>query len=249
MKTVVLDPGHGGKDSGASFHGILEKELTLTLAKMVRDELQNFPVNVILTRETDTYVELSRRADIANRAKADYFLSLHINAGGGEGFESYVFPGTEGGETGRMQTVVHETVMEYLSAFGVKDRGKKSADFAVLRGTRMPALLTENLFLDNEHDRSLLLDRNFLAGLARATARGIAQGMNLPHVPSANVPGNPSNQQGRGEAKRKPPHWAQGEIERLKARGMIRQDHDPQEVVTFGMLATIINRLFDRIER
>ncbi|SEF64798.1 N-acetylmuramoyl-L-alanine amidase [Paenibacillus sp. UNC499MF] len=186
---IVIDAGHGGTDSGASGSGLLEKNLTLALALQVRDRLVNgYAANVKLTRSTDVFVALSERANLANGWGAAYFVSIHINAGGGQGFESYVYPGTSGGVTGQKRTIVHDTVFKYLSTLGVADRGKKEADFAVLRETDMSAVLLENLFIDNAVDGKLLGNSDVLQNLANAIGDGVAKAMGLnpgvqPEVP------------------------------------------------------------------
>lgn len=82
LKTVVIDPGHGGKDPGCVRNGIYEKDIVLSvglkLGKMIQDSLPG--INVIYTRSTDRFVELQERADVANKNKADLFLSIHVNA-------------------------------------------------------------------------------------------------------------------------------------------------------------------------
>ncbi len=90
-KLVVVDPGHGGSDPGAGGHGLREATLTLTLAKRLRAALlRDFDVRVELTRSTDRAVALKRRATFANDLRADYFVSVHINSGGGTGYEDFV---------------------------------------------------------------------------------------------------------------------------------------------------------------
>ncbi|NMH70668.1 N-acetylmuramoyl-L-alanine amidase [Bacillus sp. RO3] len=180
MPIIVLDPGHGGTDPGAVGNGLQEKNLTLDIGLKVQKVLEdNFVVDVRLTRETDVYVGLSERADVANGLGAAYFVSLHHNAGGGTGFESFIYPGSAVTETGRRQDVLHGEMMNFYSKYGLRDRGQKEANFAVLRETAMPAILLENLFMDSVNDTNLLKDPVFLTGLANATASGIAKALNL----------------------------------------------------------------------
>lgn len=82
IRTIVIDPGHGGKDPGCVAHGVMEKDIVLALAFLLRDRLQkSYPhVKVILTRDTDVFIPLHERTRIANQAKADLFISLHCNA-------------------------------------------------------------------------------------------------------------------------------------------------------------------------
>ena len=90
VPVVVLDPGHGGEQPGAVAHGIQEKEVNLQLALKVAPSLKEAGMKVILTREEDVEVSLARRVEITREARADLVLSLHANAGGGEGPPQYI---------------------------------------------------------------------------------------------------------------------------------------------------------------
>lgn len=80
---LVIDAGHGGYDSGAVGNGLVEKNLTLQIARRVRDILTvNYPITIKMTRDSDVFVSLSERANIANAFSANYFISFHINSGG-----------------------------------------------------------------------------------------------------------------------------------------------------------------------
>ncbi len=184
-KLVVVDPGHGGSDPGAGGHGLREATLTLTLAKRLRAALlRDFDVRVELTRSTDRAVALKRRATFANDLRADYFVSVHINSGGGTGYEDFVHSSVAASsKAAKRRSALHDAVMDFMRGEGMPDRGKKSANFAVLRETRMPAVLTENLFLDSPADARLLKDDAFLTRVAEAHARGIGVALALPHRP------------------------------------------------------------------
>nr|WP_256205582.1 N-acetylmuramoyl-L-alanine amidase [Calditerricola satsumensis] len=175
-RRVVIDPGHGGKDPGAVGLGLQEKEVVLHLAQHVRRALGGYEVDVLLTRETDEWVSLDERARRANEADADLFVSLHCNAGGGQGFESYVHPAAPE-RTRAIREVLHRRVMAFLASYGIRDRGQKEANFAVLRKTKMPAVLLENLFLDHPRENALLREEAFRKDLAQAIAAGIAQAL------------------------------------------------------------------------
>ncbi|WP_245921025.1 N-acetylmuramoyl-L-alanine amidase family protein [Melghirimyces profundicolus] len=143
--------------------------------------MNNYYVNVLMTRTTDTYVSLADRVALANSNGADYFVSIHINAGGGTGFESYIYDGTVSSNTINWRQILHDTIMSRIgSAWNVSDRGKKRANFYVLRETAMPAVLTENLFIDTSQDLSKLNNPSFISTLAQAHADGIAQALSLP---------------------------------------------------------------------
>lgn len=189
MAIIVIDPGHGGNDPGAQGNGLVEKQLTLQFGQKLRDWLrQHYQVDVSMTRETDVFISLSDRAQFANQIRADYFISLHHNAAGGEGFESYVYLGTQNGPTGAYQRIIHDEIMAYLTPLGVRNRGKKTANFAVLRETSMPAILLENLFVDQEHDANLLKNPAIVDEYTKSIAKGIAKAFNLVEKFPSQVP-------------------------------------------------------------
>jgi len=129
---IVLDAGHGGPDPGAIANGLYEAKITLTLANQVAAYLGIYDVEILHAPRT----EPSERADFANVHGADYFLSLHVNACGGEGFESYIFNGRYNEKTKRIRDVLHDQVMQYLRPLGVPDRSCWSAFLSTTRGTR-----------------------------------------------------------------------------------------------------------------
>jgi N-acetylmuramoyl-L-alanine amidase len=180
-RRIVLDPGHGGRDPGAVANQLQEKDLTLTLARRVGDILQQeYRVDVALTRSTDEFVSLADRSVFANASGADYFVSIHINSGGGKGYEDYIQAGlAASSEAAVCRSAVHAVVAELLHRRGVTDRGEKQKNLHVLRETHMPAVLTENLFIDNTSDAALLRRTAFLNELAEAHARGIASALGL----------------------------------------------------------------------
>lgn len=181
MTKVMFDPGHGGKDPGAVGNGLKEKDLTLDISKRAKKYLEdNYEgITVYMTRTTDKFLELSERADLANAKKVDLFVSNHINAGGGTGFETFIYNGGVGASTKKAQDLIHGAMMDFLKKHGVKDRGQKSANFAVVRESNMEAILPESLFIDNANDAKLLKSSSFKQGLAEAQAKGIASYLGL----------------------------------------------------------------------
>lgn len=182
---IFIDPGHGGRDSGATGNGLLEKDLVLDIAKRVVNYLNQYDgVEIKMSRTTDKYLTLSQRTKMANDWDADYFVSIHINAGGGTGFESYIYQQTEDGKIiGRptqdeinKQNIIHDHIARNID---VKDRGKKRANFHVLRESNMSAILLEFLFIDNRNDANKLSQASYRDRLARLTAEGIAKAFNL----------------------------------------------------------------------
>ncbi|WP_223700663.1 N-acetylmuramoyl-L-alanine amidase [Sutcliffiella deserti] len=182
MKLLVLDPGHGGQDPGAVYQTMREKALNLEMARRVREFLEkNYEVRIVMTREGDTTVSLEARTNLANSLKSDYYISIHYNAGGGTGFESYRFNGAVSNQTNAYQQTIHKEVASIISGkYKRRDRGTKSANFHVLRETNMPAVLLEVLFIDNEGDRSLILNETFKKEVSISIANGIAKALSLP---------------------------------------------------------------------
>ncbi|TYS17947.1 sporulation protein [Rossellomorea vietnamensis] len=181
MKTIIIDPGHGGSDPGAIYGNAMEKTYNLTIALRVRDYLQaNFDGSFLMTRTNDTTVSLSERSNFANSRNADFFLSIHNNAAGGTGFESYIYNGTVPEQTKNYQNSVHNEIMSSIKQkYGIKDRGKKRANFHVLRETEMSSILLEVLFIDNPDDLKLLNDPLFIPDVSAAIAKGVAKALAL----------------------------------------------------------------------
>ncbi|CAI8807281.1 N-acetylmuramoyl-L-alanine amidase [Bacillus pseudomycoides] len=191
---LVIDAGHGGYDSGAVGNGLVEKNLTLQIAKRVRDILlANYAINIKMTRDSDVFISLSERANIANSFGADFFISFHINSGGGTGFESYIYNGlSDSSSAAAKQQKMHVAVNPVLTKYGLRDRGAKKANYAVLRETAMDALLTETAFIDTTFDANLLKNPQFIEDLCQAYARGIAVILGLTANPNPPNPEPPS---------------------------------------------------------
>jgi N-acetylmuramoyl-L-alanine amidase len=183
LKVIIIDPGHGGSDPGAVSKDNYEKRYNLEIAKKIELYLKNnYEVKVLLTRSSDTTVSLDERTDFANKEKADFYLSIHQNSGGGEGFESYVYTKVNA-ETRAIQNTIHAEAAKIMQKFNVRDRGQKQANFHVLRETKMPAVLLEVVFIDNEKNAALLKREDFQYELAKAISMGAAQGLSLKALP------------------------------------------------------------------
>ncbi|GAA0313860.1 hypothetical protein GCM10008967_00450 [Bacillus carboniphilus] len=178
MVKMFLDPGHGGTDPGAVGNGLYEKNLTLQISTRIRDILLNEynNISILMSRTGDQTVSLTERTNAANAWGADFLLSVHINAGGGTGYEDYIYPGVSAPTT-TYQDIIHEEVMKQVDFY---DRGQKQANFHMLRESAMPALLTENGFIDNVNDANKLKQASFIENIARGHANGVARAFNLP---------------------------------------------------------------------
>ncbi len=143
--TVVLDPGHGGLDPGSYWFGVKEKDLALDLGKRMRTLLQQNGINVVMTRDTDVYPELSERAALANKETNAIFVSLHFNAATKSditGIEVFHMS-SEGEKLGHM---VQDELTRRLNT---KNRGVKRENLKVLRDTHCTSILIEGGFLSN----------------------------------------------------------------------------------------------------
>jgi N-acetylmuramoyl-L-alanine amidase len=179
MKTVVIDAGHGGKDSGASAGGVYEKNVALQIVKLIKEELLNYDVKTVYTRLSDVYPSLSERCTISNTNKADLFLSVHVNSVANKtanGYETLVYLGYGKSKQGQ---IFHKHLSTVNKAYGRTDRGIKEQDVQVLRSTKAPAVLTENLFVSNEYDRKLLVDDKYLQLVAKGHVDAIVEFLSL----------------------------------------------------------------------
>ena len=180
MKIICIDPGHGGKDPGATGGGVQEKAVVLNVAKKIGAFLEARGCTVMLTRETDVFVELSDRARMANSAKADLYVSIHCNSvrdnARATGMEVYHY--THALEASkRAARVIYDKL---LPVCGLRGRGVKSQDLAVLRETAMPAVLVELGFVSNDGDCAKLVSDEWQERAADAIAAGIMEAVGKP---------------------------------------------------------------------
>ncbi|MCZ8521415.1 MULTISPECIES: N-acetylmuramoyl-L-alanine amidase [Paenibacillus] len=174
---VVIDAGHGGKDSGAiSLLKRKEKDYVLQQARKTADLLKtDSRFDVVMTRSDDTFIELGGRTDLANAAQADLFVSIHANTAGKEsirGTETYYY--TE--QSRDFAGIMHKHL---LGATGFPDRKVKQERFYVIRNTRMPSVLLEVGFLSNAADEGQLYQDEFQNRVAASIAAAIKEQLNL----------------------------------------------------------------------
>lgn len=193
---VVLDPGHGGQDSGAMCGGILEKDLTLDIVQRVDRLLQAQGVATLLTRIGDSYVSLADRAALANRARDCIFVSVHFNEGNknvSNGVETYYaehqlapfkpvlawlpFLQRAAAESPNLESqslagFIQEAVVTRTQSV---NRGTKPQQFFVIANVRVPAVLVEGGFLSNKDEIAKLTSADYRERLAAAITEGILQ--------------------------------------------------------------------------
>ena len=170
--TVVIDPGHGGKDPGAiSCLGFYEKTVVLSIARKVASYLENRGIRVIMTRNSDTFIELNERADIANRAGADLFVSIHADAHPSRSQNGYTIYVARSASWSSKK--IGLAVSQAMGQTGLASKGVRNADFRVLVRTACPAVLVECGYLSNPSDAALLRDSDFQDRIARSITDGI----------------------------------------------------------------------------
>lgn len=179
--TVVIDPGHGGHDSGAVAEDkTTEKALNLRLAPRVVSMLRERGYNVIMTRSTDEFIALSERAAIANRNDADIFVSIHFNsAGSASAYGIEVLYASENDvelkkDAGDQTLLAREVLNAVLKETGANNRGiRNRPELAVLRRTKMTACLIEGGFMSNPDELEKLKSDSYLDKLANGIVKGI----------------------------------------------------------------------------
>ena len=169
FSTVVIDPGHGGKDGGCVHHGLIEKKLCLDLSLRVERLLKAKGLRVVMTRRTDVYVSLDARAAIANRQKNALFVSIHFN-----GSKNRRISGMEVFYRSASAKVVAGKILRSMDLnLKGKNRGIFYQDLKVLRATRMTAVLIEGGYLSNSTDAERCRTPYHREEMAKAIVRGI----------------------------------------------------------------------------
>jgi len=170
---VMIDPGHGGKDAGAiGIAGVQEKDIILPISLRIAKILQENGVETVLTRDSDYFVTLPGRVEMAQRTGADIFVSIHANSAGlnrpeVSGLETYYYD--SGLELAR---TVHNKILQNVN---VKDRRVRKARFYVLRKNSIPSILVELGYLTGEEDVANLQRSTYQNQMAQAIAQGILQ--------------------------------------------------------------------------
>jgi N-acetylmuramoyl-L-alanine amidase len=191
IKTIMVAAGHGGKDPGNQMNKEQEKKYTLLMAKALKDALSASGFRVILTRETDIFIDLGEQAARANRVGADLFINVHYNAAAevdANGIETYCLTpagaiSTNGGSPTPHSPGHRQDLFNALLAFQIhraltqncalQDRGMRRAAFQVLREINMPGVLIEGGFLSNPRDAEKITNAAQRNIMARAIVDGV----------------------------------------------------------------------------
>ena len=189
---VMLDPGHGGYDPGATNQGVYEKSINLQIAQKVKEMLSPSRIEVFLTREEDIdyvpdgvkgkttkkRIDLNHRIDMAKEANAEVFISLHVNAtttGQESGSETFYHYQSESGK--RLAELIQ---YELTKIPGMNRRIAKPGDFYIIKNTSMPAVIVEVGYLSSVKEQKKLQQSWYQEQLARAIAKGIANYFSIP---------------------------------------------------------------------
>ena len=190
--TIYIDPGHGGEDSGASYGGVYEKNLALSVANKLKANLIQLGYQVLMTRTADYNVDFkTERSKMANQSNADLFISIHFNATGlassnATGIETYWYQydpeyqpkinaamHNDPTRLAESEILANQVQASLISGTGAVNRGVRRETFAVLRETAIPAILVELGFMDNQSDLQKIKEDAYQTKLANALVQGI----------------------------------------------------------------------------
>ena len=189
---IFLDPGHGGKDPGASYYNITEKELNMQVYQKLRKELEGLGYTVLSSRDSDVFVDfVTERSRMVNKTDSDIFISIHFNASGSpasnrSGIHTYSYEEAAGypskinpywhnhpdriSESNRLAADIHSSL---LAETGAKDAGLLQSSFAVLRETDKPAVLLELGYIDNFNENQQVRSDAYQNRLVAGIVKGI----------------------------------------------------------------------------
>ena len=195
QKVIFLDPGHGGKDPGAQYLGLKEKDLNLQVSQQLKTKLESLGYKVIMSRSSDVYVDfITERSRMSNETNADMFISIHFNAtghgldSGEDGIQTYTYL-----PTGNIPSVINKkwhdnpTRLKYSYKLGsyihqsvlattqAKDAGLLAKSFAVLRETNKPAVLLELGYMDDSKESQKIRTKEYQQKLVDGIVQGIQQ--------------------------------------------------------------------------
>ena len=190
--TIFLDPGHGGRDSGAFYYNVAEKDLNMQIYRKLRAKLEELGYKVLTSRDSDIDVDfVTERSRMVNKTNSDIFISIHFNATGNtyskaSGIQTYSYSDEPDypskinknwhnhpdriSESKRLAAAIHSSL---LAETGAKDAGQLERSFAVLRETAKPAVLLELGYMDNFTESQQIRDSRYQDKLVAGIVKGI----------------------------------------------------------------------------
>lgn len=233
IKLICVDAGHGGEDPGACANGVQEKDIALKIALKVKGLLLANDLGVVMTREIDQYDSVDEKAEKANLAKADLFVSIHCNSASqssANGTETLSYDLT--GKSFQLASYVQQ---ELTNTCQRRNRGvKQRKKLVVLNSTQMPAILVETAFISNDTERELLQQEDFQNKIATAIVKGICRYCGI--IPKE------ENQ----VIETKVPEWKENSVKLAQENGILNQYHNPLEQVDMGTLCTMLLALMQK---
>ena len=231
-KLVVINPGHYmPNDPGACANGLQEAEVCEKIAAKMAAWAPSHGFETVIIREWPL-------ADIVTKANAHkqaaLFYSIHCNAGGGTGYEDYCVSSSVAAN--QLRAVIRKSVVAYMAANGFRDRGAKMANFYVIKYTNAPAILAENLFVDNAMDATALKNDKFLDGLALAHVKGIAEALCTLGKPIDKE----DDDMIRYEKATDVPEWGRVTVNKLIANGVLAGDGTGKIDLSEDMLRVLV---------
>ena len=239
---IIIDPGHGGSETGAVANGYKEKDLNLTVSLELRKILQGYFSKVLMTRETDVYFDLNERAAwMAQKASAfsgrTIGLSVHENAFNGQA------RGTEIIYSVHSMPDLAKCIADKIAELDVPRRNpnmytkssSKGANidyFGIIRNSgKAQTVIIESLFIDNDSDVQFLKQTDFLKIMARKIAEGLLEYLKIPE------------EQSKSEPPQK--HWAKKDNDELMKAGILLSDHTTtlDNPATEGFVLSMLNRI------
>jgi N-acetylmuramoyl-L-alanine amidase len=184
VPTIVIDAGHGGLNLGAHVRQPFceEKRITLLTALYMKKYLNQLGYRVVMTRNSDAFVPLPRRVEIANKARADLFISIHYNSSripSAQGIEVFFSDVSDDQNRSVLSRKLAGSILtRIVRRTHAPSRGVKKANFLVIRETNMPAVLVEGGFISNPQERAFLKDPLYLDKVARGIVEGIDHYLN-----------------------------------------------------------------------
>ena len=191
-RTIFLDPGHGGRDSGAYYYNVAEKDLNMQVYRKLRKKLEELGYKVLTSRDSDIDVDfVTERSRMVNKTNSDIFISIHFNATGNaysksSGIQTYSYSDDPDypskinpywhnhpdriSESKRLAAAIHSSL---LAETGAKDAGLLERSFAVLRETAKPAVLLELGYIDNFAENQQIRDSHYQDKLVAGIVKGI----------------------------------------------------------------------------
>lgn len=184
MKKVFISAGHGGSDPGATANGFQEKALNLMIALACRDELVRHGVKVLMSRETDANDPVYEEVKECNKYHPDLAVSIHNNAGGGDGAEAFHHHGGGLGKTAATY------ILDEITKLGQNSRGAKTRKntsgndyYYFIRETTAPAVIVECAFVDNATDIKIIDTAKEQKAMGEAIAKGILKALGVEYIP------------------------------------------------------------------